>query len=157
MKNSPITKLACTLTLLVASLGAVHAVKESAKEDNAKTCMSNQKQLALGFLMYAQDYDEKFPPANRWADGTTPYLKSKAVYNCPEVKEFGYAFSTAMSRKPLSKIAEPSKERLLFDSLILKKNAYGKEKDIDKRRHAEFGFIQAFVDGHVKRITPKTK
>jgi prepilin-type N-terminal cleavage/methylation domain-containing protein/prepilin-type processing-associated H-X9-DG protein len=48
------------------------------------TCLSNNKQIALGILMYAQDYDEAFPfcarndvtPLFQWYDGVEPYIKS---------------------------------------------------------------------------------
>lgn len=45
-----------------------------ARENARRTsCMSNLKQIGLGFMQYVQDYDEKFPMAYYYADG---------VYNC---------------------------------------------------------------------------
>ena len=62
--------------------------------------MSNLKQLGLGFLMYAQDYDERFipraievtgncadGPAQKWDIWTStvqPYIKSQGVYLSPQ-------------------------------------------------------------------------
>lgn len=40
------------------------------------SCMSNLKQLAVGNLMYVQDYDEHFPIASTWQENMTPYTKS---------------------------------------------------------------------------------
>ena len=63
--------------------------------ENARraSCMSNSKQLALGMLMYAQDYDEKFPTVLSgqsssslyltWDNAIFPYVKSSQVYICP--------------------------------------------------------------------------
>lgn len=61
--------------------------------ENARrsSCQSNLKQIALGFIQYYQDYDERFPMskgtgdgANHWAHGSLqPYLKSKQVLRCP--------------------------------------------------------------------------
>jgi prepilin-type N-terminal cleavage/methylation domain-containing protein/prepilin-type processing-associated H-X9-DG protein len=67
------------------------------------SCISNVKQLCLGMMMYAQDYDESFPQwkwdqqytgsgtNGGWGDGTTlwwnaiyPYVKNAGVYNCPD-------------------------------------------------------------------------
>ena len=54
------------------------------------SCQSNLKQIALGIFMYAQDYDEKLPPAIfqkktvGWANGIQPYLKSTRIFQCPE-------------------------------------------------------------------------
>jgi len=69
--------------------------------ENARraSCMSNLKQIGLGFMMYIQDYDEKFPkvtlgypsgtapwgPSNpyAWADALQTYIKSPQLYQCP--------------------------------------------------------------------------
>jgi prepilin-type processing-associated H-X9-DG protein len=62
------------------------------------SCLSNEKQIATGFLMYVQDYDETFPIANMQAFSATPqavwyasewqnvlytYIKNVDVYHCP--------------------------------------------------------------------------
>lgn len=66
------------------------------------SCLSNVKQLALGFNMYAQDYDESFPYfnwaaqfsggsgpgkeiwGNYWVNAIYPYVKNAGVYGCPD-------------------------------------------------------------------------
>ena len=57
---------------------------------HANTCLSNVKQLTLGVLMYANDYDERFPGAmTGWAYGPTwkgqiyPYVKNAQLFQCP--------------------------------------------------------------------------
>lgn len=59
-------------------------------------CASNTRQLALGILMYAQDYDETLPPVayeveedgeeeeKLWSHLVEPYLKNKQIRRCPE-------------------------------------------------------------------------
>lgn len=62
--------------------------------ENARraSCMSNVKQIALGAMMYTQDYDERLPfaydPANTtatafWFQQIMPYVKSNQVFFCP--------------------------------------------------------------------------
>ena len=52
-------------------------------------CQSNLKQIALGMMMYSQDYDGKLPPAifgDRtvgWVSGLQPYLKTYQMFQCP--------------------------------------------------------------------------
>ncbi|MEN6545298.1 MAG: type II secretion system protein [Armatimonadia bacterium] len=71
-----------------------------AREQARKTsCASNQKQIALAMLQYAQDCDEALPPFSqgsgyqgslgyaggdgiRWADMIFPYVKNKQVFDC---------------------------------------------------------------------------
>jgi hypothetical protein len=51
--------------------------------------MSNEKQLSLGILMYAQDNDEILPPVATpknsmlWPDLVKPYVKNDRVRVCP--------------------------------------------------------------------------
>ena len=58
-------------------------------------CLSNQRQVGAALLLYAQDYDERFPnglnqgaagriwPAEGWAGPCLPYLQSAALLRCP--------------------------------------------------------------------------
>jgi len=72
--------------------------------DNARraSCMSNVKQLMLGVMMYAQDYDERFLYGQRkaysgepgagygdwmyWTVMLQPYVKSTQVFVCPNTQ-----------------------------------------------------------------------
>lgn len=60
------------ISILAAILFPVFA---RARENARRTsCMSNLKQIGLGFMQYTQDYDEKFPPAlacGTWSDTST--------------------------------------------------------------------------------------
>ena len=68
--------------------------------ENARrsSCQSNLKQIGLGFLQYARDYDEKFPLAytdddgsgdynlnfdRGWTQSIYPYVKSTPIFQCP--------------------------------------------------------------------------
>ncbi len=97
------------ISILAAILFPVFArARENARR---ASCMSNLKQLALGMMMYAQDYDETFPELNGphitdpnappadykgfnwyasgpwywggWAARIYPYVKNTQVYLCP--------------------------------------------------------------------------
>lgn len=85
------------IAILAAILFPVFArAREKARQ---ASCQSNVKQLALGWLMYAQDYDEMLPncspsayagtlpadPTNRnfWRYQIQPYIKNWQVFNCP--------------------------------------------------------------------------
>src|SRR5688572_2416752 len=61
-------------------------------------CLSNQKQIGTGIMMYAQDYDERLPACHSWGLGwtpavqgryiqqlTAPYVKNEPIWFCPEV------------------------------------------------------------------------
>lgn len=57
------------------------------------SCQSNLRQISLGVVQYAQDYDEDYPPVilndtagtnspYGWADALHPYLKSAGILQC---------------------------------------------------------------------------
>jgi prepilin-type N-terminal cleavage/methylation domain-containing protein/prepilin-type processing-associated H-X9-DG protein len=59
--------------------------------ENARraSCMSNLKQIGLGFMQYTQDYDEQLPKEytsvapHYWMQTIQPYVKSDQLFNCP--------------------------------------------------------------------------
>jgi len=77
------------IAILAAILFPVFAqAREKARQT---TCASNLKQLGLGEMMYAQDYDQHYLPW--WGDGVTkgqgwssilmPYVKNEQLFTCP--------------------------------------------------------------------------
>jgi prepilin-type N-terminal cleavage/methylation domain-containing protein/prepilin-type processing-associated H-X9-DG protein len=92
------------VTILAAILFPVFArARENARR---ASCQSNLKQIGLGFFMYTQDYDEKYPPNyadhdgvagfqytstkagqpgydTGWAELLQPYIKSRQLFQCP--------------------------------------------------------------------------
>lgn len=73
-------------------------------------CTSNLRQLATGFLLYFQDYDETFPAngvshvtgvtdiEKLWIRQIQPYLKNNGVLHCPSdnVRNASRSFSAAV-------------------------------------------------------------
>ena len=76
-------------------------------------CISNMKQLALGFMMYRQDYDEALPNVTgstgtygwwavaypsfgwHWPNATQPYIKNDQLMACPSSSEMTIAATTS--------------------------------------------------------------
>lgn len=78
---------------IIAILAAILFPVFARARENARrsSCLSNVKQLGLGFLQYAQDYDEKLPgswndkndEAQWWGAKIQPYVKSSQLFFCP--------------------------------------------------------------------------
>jgi len=81
------------IAILAAILFPVFArAREKARQTS---CLSNIKQITLGTIMYAQDFDEHLPQSGHWlyVDGTRtmmywyralePYLKNEQILFCP--------------------------------------------------------------------------
>jgi len=78
---------------IIAILAAILFPVFARARENARkaTCQSNLKQISMGLLQYAQDYDECLPflyqavsnPRTGLAQITQPYIKNWEVHNCP--------------------------------------------------------------------------
>jgi len=127
------------IAILAAILFPVFArAREKARQ---ASCSSNVKQLALGLLMYAQDYDEKFgcaggyqgtaTTAPHWPMAVQPYVKNTQVLICPSNPRQGgawvywgqthpvaenYAALQGLQYVSMATVAEPASKILIMDS-----------------------------------------
>jgi prepilin-type N-terminal cleavage/methylation domain-containing protein len=76
------------IAILAAILFPVFA--QAREKARMSVCGSNVKQIALGVMMYAQDYDEVLPSAGsnaanrgRWFFQINPYVKNRDIFTCP--------------------------------------------------------------------------
>ena len=88
------------IAILAAILFPVFAqAREKARQ---ASCMSNMKQLNLGWIQYSSDYDETTMPSQLkslqgayfcWAVVIQPYLKNYDVMHCPSAEDLGPSLS----------------------------------------------------------------
>jgi prepilin-type N-terminal cleavage/methylation domain-containing protein/prepilin-type processing-associated H-X9-DG protein len=91
---------------IIAILAAILFPVFAQARDKARSasCLSNEKQIGLGLMMYAQDYDETYPTAYMYKNNTAttnggsaggyihysamiqPYIKSDRIWVCPSDK-----------------------------------------------------------------------
>lgn len=93
------------ISILAAILFPVFArARENARR---ASCLSNLKQIGLGVMMYAQDYDGTFPYSRMndtgvsimWWETLQPYIKSTQVFTCPSSRHDGQtALNYGMNR-----------------------------------------------------------
>jgi len=103
------------IAILAAILFPVFAkAREKARQ---ASCLSNEKQISLALLQYTQDNDEALPymyysqvyadggPSNntaayryKWMDAIFPYIKSEAVFNCPDA---AYPMTDSFGNTPI--------------------------------------------------------
>jgi prepilin-type N-terminal cleavage/methylation domain-containing protein/prepilin-type processing-associated H-X9-DG protein len=121
------------IAILAAILFPVFArAREKARQ---ASCSSNVKQLMLGVIMYASDYDDGLPRAwadtgaPGWFDSIMPYLKNTQIGECssnrPDLDGWGmntnYGWNCDLTHKscaPLNRtgnIAEPATKILIGD------------------------------------------
>jgi len=126
------------------------------------SCLANQKQMANALQAYAQDHDDRLPPASRWMSVTVPYAaNNRSIYQCPEEtggrrgsQAYGFAFDDAQSGKSVAKMKNPASVRVVFESNDLSFDAHDSGTSLpaavkrNKGRHPS-GNGHIFADGHV--------
>ena len=111
------------IAILAAILFPVFAkAREKARQSS---CSSNVKQLNLGILQYAQDYDEALPPRYYSVAGTGmdwvanfvyPYVKNAQVYICPSTKDYSVGYNQDyLPYKSLGAVQSPAETLTLAD------------------------------------------
>ncbi|MBC7287500.1 MAG: DUF1559 domain-containing protein [Armatimonadetes bacterium] len=165
------------IAILAAILFPVFArAREKARQ---ASCQSNIKQIALGILMYAQDYDEilpsnaVFPPSGaiRWPALVMPYVKNADLFTCPSEKTVaiggtplgnsessGYGLGCHIYGYEIAKIFKPAETILLADTNTYMVRAAGQSwgsEPVGGRqvlyRHNQMANF-AFCDGHAKSM-----
>ena len=131
------------IAILAAILFPVFArAREKARQSS---CLSNVKQITLGILMYAQDYDEELPflyskpPSHGIQWLVQPYVKNYQVFNCPSSDRklpdgtmygaYSYGFSVRLfgsySAAALAEIKRPA-EIIGMGDVCQDANVYGR-------------------------------
>ena len=165
------------IAILAAILFPVFArAREKARQTS---CLSNIKQLSLGFLMYVQDYDEKLPRYCWWLvegsintpnDKTNfnkmiePYLKNTQILVCPSGGDYrygpngawtpcgsyGWSINATRDRPRLAQFTQVASTIIIGDGTgTVWMGWYNGQMYNTYPRHNE-GANMGFLDGHAK-------
>ena len=123
------------------------------EEENARrrSCQSNLKQVMLGILQYAQDYNENYPPARKWIDEIFPYVRNEQIFRCPALPagdNYGYALNQNLGALNLAKMDNIAQTVAIYETDSLVRNEFGAGEERAYRHLG--GSNLAFADGHVK-------
>jgi prepilin-type processing-associated H-X9-DG protein len=140
------------------SAGATKVFVAARTKARSVQCLSNVKELGRALMMYVQDWDETYPPAESWSDGAARYLQPtevQSLFRCPAAASpYSYAFNEALDRMPLRRLDAPTETVMLLESAAKLRNATG---DRDARavppRHSG-GANYGFADGHARWANP---
>ena len=133
------------IAILAAILFPVFA--QAREKARASSCMSNNKQIALAFSMYKQDYDETYPVAIDnvsglwWEQLVTPYIKSSnvgGILTCPSASSRAYAYSMnwSMSGASDSTASRPS------DTILTADGGQGPKEAFKDKTNPAYGLPQ---------------
>lgn len=115
---------------------------------------SRLKQVDLGLLMYANDWNDVAPLTNQWVDELIPYTKQDLLFHSPAIQlknatQYGYALNAALAGQSFPSLASPATTISVFDSTILTKNATASISTLpNPPRYGKVNTI-AYADGHI--------
>lgn len=188
MKSKLLWQVPLLLFLLLCIMSAMWPLTNRSPGNRDRSlCQTNLKVIAMAHYHYSQDYDERMPlvavhdaaigPGRPlgWADALQPYLKSRAVFQCPSQadtdssllpNENGYTdywHNAQLAGVVRASLRNPATLLLIGDgndgtdatnarySLRELRTAW-QHADAPAMRHMD-GANYAFADGHVKWIS----
>ena len=164
------------IAILAAILFPVFAkAREKARQ---ASCQSNLKQISLGCIMYASDYDQR-TVVNSWQNGSWgplpvqqmdafhrmfSYTKNVQIYRCPsssstavrpetagnwvQIPYGSYGYSGWVSGRAEADIQSPAELFLVMDAVKFWNHVCQNARRLCYRHNSQGDF--AYVDGHVK-------
>ena len=133
--------------LLFFFFGPVYLLESPQTPRGSVTCLGNLKQLGLGSLIYADDYDGQYPAAERWCDLLADGYIEAETFRCPKAE-------TGPCNYAMNPHADPNRAKdvvLLFESKP-GWNQYGGPELLATESHNGEGCNVLFVDGHVEFV-----
>ncbi len=153
---SQVLVVAATLLILSAILYPILNVlrqKQASEAEDAasvRRCMVNLKNLGLGLLIYARDYDDHLPAVEEWPRVIVPYVgqsEESSVFWCSEDTDPthwpSYAMPPSLSRADLNSLNDWGNLALLYDA-----EADGSFARRHVARTGARGGIAAYADSH---------
>ena len=164
------------IAILAAILFPVFAkAREKARQTS---CLSNAKQMMIGFMAYAQDYDEKltpdgtfvgfgsYPVAPFWDAIILPYIKNTQIFRCPSAADGtrNYRYNAVrggsqvnpQQPQSLGQIDFPSTTILIVDipstCYLNTLGGWSVRNDGDIIANHNGGVNMGFADGHAKWV-----
>jgi prepilin-type N-terminal cleavage/methylation domain-containing protein/prepilin-type processing-associated H-X9-DG protein len=170
MKNHGFTLIELLVVIaIIAILAAIlFPVFAKAREKARQTsCLSNVKQLGLGFLMYAQDYDERMTvhrcssldPLPCYMHEVEPYVKNSQLFVCPSDSgpytsarglRFSYGFNSNFNSDSLGKANYPAQQVMMAESGYGYTCMHSYYNHTDEVPGHNEGINLCFIDGHAK-------
>lgn len=151
-----ITSAATFLLIPIFAAMLLPALAQAKQKAQAVNCMNNEKQLALGMLMFTSDHTNHFPVAATWCDAIDDNVgHNENLFKCPaadSTSQCDYAFNSKLDGMDADKVNPQTV--MIFES-DGGWNANGGVESLPSRARHNRGrtFIIAFVDGHVEAVS----
>ena len=126
------------------------AINQAKNRAQRVVCAANLKGLGPAMFLYANDYDDTLPTADKWCDLLTSHVNVDPVlFRCASTTEgsFSYAFNENLAGRSMKDV--PPNVVMLFEA-DAGPNAVGGPEMLVSDRHEGCNIV--FMDGHVEFI-----
>lgn len=140
------------LFVLVAAIVFPFFAQPGYRASPTSVCRRHLKQVGLGLVQYASEFDERMPSRDAWMDALALYVKDERDLHCPSVPKvaYGYAFNAALSHSSTDKLDAPATSVVVYDSVNPLRNASDAVTSLPSPgRHRGEDMI-GYADGHVR-------
>jgi hypothetical protein len=121
--------------------------------DAGRSCVDRAQQLADAMRRYANDNNDRFPPAASWGDAIQGNLSELNSFQCPARPDLrsGYAFNSAIAGRTKFEVAPETV--LLFESDAGWNGSGGVSSALNVPRH--YGILTVVLaDGTIRQLPP---
>ena len=141
------TRPLSTLAVIVAfPESALKNAEQARGRAEGISCLSNEKQIALGVFQYMQDHDDTYPKKSAsYKDQVYPYIKSQEVFRCllDAKGTVSYAFNANLLGTKMASTKDPANTVMVYE---------GRNMQMTFRHDGKAAVC--FADGHARLITP---
>lgn len=120
LRYGPVVGLLVLLPLLVlAALRLSSALHRQRDRGWSGVCIANLERIGAALAQYAEDNDDRTPPAERWAVVVAALAGGEQVLACPADPARGrtsYAFNARLDRGRLGDVLSPASVPMVYDS-----------------------------------------
>lgn len=141
------------ITMMAITFPAIHRARSHAR---TAVSVNNARQLCLATILYCEDNDGRFPPADSWPDALADYIGNNRILTSPFDRDAGraWAMNTQLNGRTIHEIRQPNEIVLIFECRFGSPPAGGPELLLDEPR-GKRDYIIGFLDGHVESVRPE--
>ncbi len=124
---------------------------------SSASCPEHLEKLYTAAMLYADSWDGKLPPADRWEEALQETVSDRKYLHCPAAGDdgHGYAMNETLGGKSVQEVPSPSSTPLFFDSTLPGPNAHGGLHTLPVPGRHEGTNYAVYADGHSGPIAAK--
>lgn len=153
--NLKIVGIACAIVTVVVAVASVilfPIFAGSQRQPRRNLDIVNAKMVALAFIMYSSDFEDRLPSASHWEDQLLvrpDYIQGNYRIVISDSPPRRIAMNVFLSEKNMARVREPENTVLDFTCNAAHKNAYGGFELLNVPPKGTNATV-ALVDGHVQ-------